>query len=295
LFGTKCCAFCVSPHLAAINSPAGKTVKLMPGHFRINSVNFIDSHCHFDFAEFDGDRANVWQSCKALGVDALVIPGVSPADLPRATQIASQNPGIYYAAGLHPWWVKENSAQDIVATQLRAAIKQPGCVAIGECGLDAVIDTPLALQLPLFELQLQLAAEQDLPIIIHCRRAHNELISVLKQTRLSRGGVIHAFSGSYDMAKQYWGMGFYLGIGGTITYDRAHKTRAAVKAMPLESLLLESDAPDMPLQGKQGQRNSPEYIPLIADALAQLCGESTATIAAQTTRNAQTLFKISLT
>jgi TatD DNase family protein len=165
-------------------------------------------------------------------------------------------------------------------------------VAIGECGLDAAITTSLAIQLPVFEAQLCLATELGLPIIIHCRRSHNELTSLLKRNKLPPGGVIHAFSGSYEMAKQYWDMGFYLGIGGTITYERAHKTREAVKRMPLDALLLESDAPDMPLAGKQGQRNSPEHIPLIAQALAELRGESVQLIAEQTTRNAQTLFKI---
>lgn len=258
-------------------------------------MNFIDSHCHFDFAAFDADRENVWRSCVDLGVRAMVIPGVSPADWPKATAIAAANPGIYSAVGLHPWWVNEAVALDELANQLRTAALGNQGVAIGECGLDAAIDTPLVIQQSVFELHLQVASEVGLPIIIHCRRAHNELISVLKHHPLQHGGVIHAFSGSYEMAKQYWDMGFYLGIGGTITYERAHKTRAAVKRMPLESLLLESDAPDMPLAGRQGQRNSPEYIPLIADALAQLRSESVAVIAERTTRNAQTLFKISLT
>jgi len=257
-------------------------------------MNFVDSHCHFDFAVFDLDRAEVWQSCLASGVKTMVVPGVSPADWPKAAALKTAMPGIYWAAGLHPWWVNESIGLETFATRLRLALQSGECVAIGECGLDAAIDTSLAIQLPVFELHLQMAAELDLPIIIHCRRAHNELISLLKHQSLRRGGVIHAFSGSYEMAKQYWDMGFYLGIGGTITYERAHKTREAVKRMPLESLLLESDAPDMPLQGKQGQRNSPENIPLIAQALAELRGESVQLIAEQTTRNAQTLFKLEI-
>lgn len=255
-------------------------------------MNFIDSHCHFDFAAFDADREGVWQSCVNMGVKALVIPGVSPADWPKTTAVTLANPDIYCAVGLHPWWVNDAVVLDKLANQLRIAAQGDKCVAIGECGLDAAIDTPLAIQQSVFEVHLQIASELALPIIIHCRRAHNELISLLKHHPLARGGVIHAFSGSYEMAKQYWDMGFYLGIGGTITYERAHKTREAVKRMPLDALLLESDAPDMPLAGQQGQRNSPEYIPLIAEALAQLRGEPVATIAERTTRNAQTLFKM---
>lgn len=257
-------------------------------------MNFIDSHCHFDFADFDADRESVWQSCVALGVKGLIIPGVSPADWPKATTIAVANRGIYCAVGLHPWWVTENLLLDELGNPLREAARGGTCVAIGECGLDAAIDTPLAIQQPVFELHLRIASELSLPIIIHCRRAHNELISLLKHNQVVSGGVIHAFSGSYEMAKQYWDMGFYLGIGGTITYERAHKTREAVKRVPLDALLLESDAPDMPLHGKQGQRNSPENIPQIAQALAELRGEAVLQIAEQTTRNAQTLFKIAI-
>lgn len=255
-------------------------------------MNLIDSHCHFDFTAFDVDREEVWQSCLNRGVRAMVIPGVSPVDWPKAIALSATMPGIYHAVGLHPWWVNEAIELGGLADQLRTAAQGERCVAIGECGLDAAIESPLAIQQPVLELHLPVAKALALPIIIHCRRAHNELISLLKHNPLPAGGVIHAFSGSYEMAKQYWDMGFYLGIGGTITYERAHKTRDAVKAMPVESLLLESDAPDMPLAGKQGQRNSPENIPLIAQALAELRGEPVQLIAEQTTRNAQTLFKI---
>ncbi|RYZ90248.1 MAG: TatD family deoxyribonuclease, partial [Moraxellaceae bacterium] len=136
------------------------------------------------------------------------------------------------------------------------------------------------------------AQDIAMPLIIHCRKAHNELLQQLKHYHFEAGGVIHGFSGSYDMAMQYWSMGFRLGIGGTITYERANKTRQAVKRLPLESLVLETDAPDMPLHGKQGEPNSPVNIIAIAQMLANLRGESLEIIAAQTTLNAQQLFKI---
>src|SRR5690606_37745894 len=126
------------------------------------------------------------------------------------------------------------------------------------------------IQQQILALHLELAQELKKPLIVHCHKAHNELIAQLKHYQLSAGGVIHAFSGSLEMAQIYRDMGFLLGIGGTITYERAKKTRNAVKHIGLDALVLESDAPDMPLHGRQGQRNSPALIPLIAQALAEL-------------------------
>lgn len=261
-----------------------------------STAYFVDSHCHFDLSAFDADRDEVWRSCNALGVQQLVIPGVSPEQWQQAAALAQTYPGIFFSAGLHPWWVAEWLAQhnppslDLLAQQLMNTVRLPACVAIGECGLDAAIATPLDAQLPVLELQLEIASQTGLPVIIHCRKAHSELMASLKRRRLPRGGVIHAFSGSTELAQQYWALGFYLGIGGTITYPRANKTRMAVKHLPLESILLETDAPDMPLSGKQGQRNSPEYLPQVAQTMAQLRAETPATIAAQTTANAHKLF-----
>lgn len=266
--------------------------------------HFFDSHCHFDFADFDQDREKVWHDCNARGIQQLIIPGVEPEQWQTAAAIAEQHKNIFIGVGLHPHWVqtsgikKDLVADDVAAylsqlrEQLQNNIHQKKCVAIGECGLDTFIETPMDLQQQVLEVHLQLAQEVELPLIIHCRKAHNELFALLQQYHLPAGGVIHAFSGSYELAARYWTMGFRLGIGGTITYERAQKTRRAVKQLPLEAILLETDAPDMPLSGKQGERNSPENILAIAQTLADLRGETLATIAAQTTRNAQTLFKI---
>src|SRR5690606_13153989 len=130
-------------------------------------------------------------------------------------------------------------------------------------GLDANIDASMALQLLVLRAQLEVAAKCDKPVILHCVKAHNQLLEALDTSGVKRG-VIHAFSGSSELAEQYWRRGFYLGIGGTITYERALKTRRAVQQLPLEALLLETDAPDMPMAGKQGERNSPEYLPEVA-------------------------------
>jgi TatD DNase family protein len=264
-----------------------------------HAMQFFDSHCHFDFALFDGDRELIWRECNALGVAHLLIPGVAPEQWPLAAAIAQQHTNIYRGVGVHPFWVKPDvAAQELaqyLATidfQLQQHSAQPTCVAIGECGLDASIATPMQLQQQVLAVHLQLAQQVSLPLIIHCRKAHNELLRQLKSYDLPAGGVIHGFSGSYELAASYWAMGLRLGIGGTITYERANKTRTAVQKLPLDALLLETDAPDMPLSGKQGERNSPAHIIAIAQTLADLRGEPLANIAAQTTLNARTLFKI---
>jgi len=254
---------------------------------------FFDSHCHFDFADFDQDRELIWRECNAQGITGLVIPGVAPGQWNTAAKIAQEHENIYCAVGLHPWWIK-NAEQDLanLPQQLRDHVQSSKCVAIGECGLDAAIEMPLDVQQNIMDIHLQLAQECSVPLIIHCRKAHNELLQQLKHYRFEAGGVIHGFSGSYEMAMQYWAMGFRVGIGGTITYERANKTREAVKHLPLDAILLETDAPDMPIQGEQGKRNSPINILAVANTLADLRGEPLDQIAAHTTHNAKQLFKI---
>jgi TatD DNase family protein len=259
-------------------------------------MQFFDSHCHFDFAVFDDDRDLIWRECKNVGITNLIIPGVAPEQWLLAASIAQQYKNIYVGVGVHPWWITVEHDVALylekVRHQLQQNISQQNCVAIGECGLDAAIETPMQLQQQVLDIHLQLAQQISKPLIIHCRKAHNELLVQLKRYDLPAGGVIHGFSGSYELAASYWNMGFRLGIGGTITYERANKTRTAVKKLPLDAILLETDAPDMPLSGKQGERNSPAHIIEIAQTLADLRGEPLEKIAAQTTLNSRTLFKI---
>ena len=250
----------------------------------------FDSHCHFDFSEFDQQREGMWDECLALGIRGLLIPGVEPDQWPRASAISTAHTGMLMAAGLHPWWVStaELPANDVWQDVLASS----RCVAIGECGLDACINTPMALQQSIFERHLQMAVDCDMPLIIHVRQTHNETIRLLKQYRPPRAGVIHGFTGSKELAMEYWRMGFRLGIGGAITYPRANKTRQMVVSMPVESLLLETDAPDMPLHGAQGQVNHPMRLVDVANSLAIQRGESLGTIANATTENTCTLFGV---
>lgn len=259
---------------------------------------YIDSHCHLDFSDFDQDRKYIWNAARHAGVIAGVIPGVAAEQWHRARLLAQQYYDIYYSAGIHPWWIDSqlgraesvDAALEALRNALDRELQHKKCVAIGECGVDKSIGTSMERQLLVFDFHIALANIHELPLILHCRKAHSIVLAKLKKTPLPRGGVVHGFSGSLELAQQFIAHGFYIGVGGTITYPRAHKTRDAVRKLPLDRLVLETDAPDMPLEGKQGQRNSPEYIPLIAQALAELRGESLDVIAQQTLENTCQLY-----
>ncbi len=261
-------------------------------------LTWIDSHCHLDFAAFDGDREALWRACRNQGIARLLIPGTEPGQWARAKGIAQALPGVSFAVGLHPWWIAPwlagraftSELGDSLVAQVRSFLQQPACVALGETGLDLLLDQPLGLQQQLLEVQLGLAQQLAKPVIFHCVRAHSQLQVLLKHWALPAGGVVHGFNGSYELAKHYWDRGIYLGIGGSISYARAAKTRAAVKRLPLEAMVLETDAPDMPLAGSQGQRNSPLQLLEVARQLAQLRSEPLELIAARTSANAQALF-----
>ena len=247
-----------------------------------------DSHCHFDADVFAPSRDAVWRDCQQVGIRQLLIPGTNPQQWRHATRLANVYEGIVMAAGLHPWWLASSSLPSV--DEWQQYLQLPCCVAIGECGLDALIDVPMDQQRQVFVQHLQMAVELSMPLIVHVRACHNETLALLKEYAPASGGVIHGFTGSYELAMQYWRMGFYLGIGGSITYTRAQKTRAMAASVPLEALLLETDAPDMPLAGFQGQANSPLRLLDVAHQLAELRSESLAKVALQTTQNSCQLF-----
>jgi TatD DNase family protein len=261
---------------------------------------FFDSHCHFDFPEFDEDRMEVWRAAQAAGIKAMVMPGVYPEQWDRLIAIAEKEPGFYWALGIHPCWIHQVAVDSeslrVYAGQIDnylavlSASNRQKFIAIGECGLDKTIDTSLPQQMELLRWHIELANRLGKPLIVHSLKTHNELISLCKNHKPQQGGVVHAFSGSYETAMQLIDLGFYLGAGGVITYERAQKTRNTFARVPREAILLETDAPDMPLCGRQGIRNTPQSIPLIAQALADLRGETLAVIAKATFENSCRLF-----
>lgn len=258
-------------------------------------ATLFDSHCHFDFSVFGTAQPAIWQFCQQQHINRLLIPGTSPQQWPQGQHLSETLKGVYFSCGVHPWFLSE------VPPDLPAAmspyLQHKNCVAIGECGLDGSIKTDLAMQIPIFEAQLQLAKSSQLPLIVHAHKAHNKVQQLLKKYAPNKGGVIHAFTGSIELAQSYTNLGFKLGIGGSITYPRAHKTRRAAANLPLQSFLLETDAPDMPLHGHQGKANSPERLIDIARCLYELRRDAGKTetldeIMRQTTDNSRSLFNV---
>ena len=264
---------------------------------------WIDTHCHLDAAEFDADRDGVRQNAKSLGVETCVIPAVMASHFDEVRLLAHRHADAY-ALGIHPLYTPQAEDKDLASldTHLHAHRDDPRLVAVGEIGLDGFvpeINTPeaFAKQTHFFEAQLQIAQRHQLPVILHVRRSADGLLKGLRQFPVA-GGIAHAFNGSLQQAKMFIEMGFKLGFGGAMTYDRATKLRALATELPLSALVLETDAPDIPPhwmyttaedreKGKAQGRNSPAELPRIASVLAELRGISLGELAAATSANAR--------
>ena len=251
-----------------------------------------DTHIHLDLKEYADDLPQVLMRSESQGVRRWIVPAISSANWARLPVLHQQYPNLYYAFGLHPWFLANETDQALIELELLLQPRPAGLVAIGECGLDGAIDVPMSLQITMLEKQLALASQYELPVILHCRKAHNELLRIVKQFILPRGGVWHAFSGSRQQAEQFIELGFMLGIGGVITYPRAEKTRKAVAKLPIESLLLETDGPTMPLFQRQGARNEPAYIPEVLAELSVLRQIPPDVLGDAIERNVEKMFRI---
>lgn len=252
----------------------------------------IDSHCHLDFPCFDADRQQILVNCQAKNIRTILIPGTQASAWDRQISLCNDNPQLMFALGLHPYFLAHFQEEHISHLGDLLLANKEQVRAVGEIGLDFVIEVDKGLQQGVFERQLQLAELHKLPVILHHRQSHNQIIRTLKGFPVSRGGVVHAFSGSLHEAKTYIELGFKLGIGGTITYTRAKKTREVIAHVPLSCLLLETDAPDMPPMGLQGQRNTPENLGLILEALQDLRDEPLELISQACEQNFHDLFGV---
>lgn len=251
---------------------------------------FVDSHCHLDAAEFAHDQDLVLARARAAGVIAQVVPAIRVADFAELRELCACHADLHAAYGLHPMYLADHAPAHLAV--LREWIERERPIAVGECGLDFFIEDPdVDMQREYFQHQLELAREFDLPLIVHARRALDEVIAGIKHHAPLRG-VVHSFSGSSEQARELWKLGFLIGIGGPITYDRAQRLRSLVAQMPLEYLLLETDAPDQPLAGHRGQRNEPAFLPEVAQVIARLRGIDVAAVAAATSANARRLFAL---
>jgi len=225
---------------------------------------------------------------RQAGVSEQVIPAIALSGFEKLRALCRANEGLHPAWGLHPMYLAEHRPEHLDA--LHEWLERERPVALGECGLDFFVEGLDAdVQRMYFVRQLELARTFDLPVILHARRAVDEVIATIRRIGGLRG-VVHSFSGSEEQARQLWKLGFLIGLGGPITYERAHRLRALVATMPLEFLLLETDAPDQPLATRRGERNEPAWLGEVLATVATLRGEDPQAIAQATTHNACRLF-----
>lgn len=252
-------------------------------------LSLTDSHCHLDFNELSSQLDSLLSACQNKNINRLIVPAIAPSNWQAVLDISKTNTiQIHPCLGVHPWFLDDLELSCIADLKSELIKNKSRIIALGEAGIDGTIakeKNNISKQIDFFDAQLAVADSLSLPVIVHHRRSHQEVVSCLKKYKLSQAGIIHAFSGSYQQAKQYLDLGFKLGIGGTITYPRAAKTIKTVSKLPLDSIVLETDAPAMPLYGYQGKTNSPERIIDVLEALSEIRNESKETLAIATEAN----------
>jgi TatD DNase family protein len=283
-------------------------------------MQFTDSHCHLDNKVLNKQLPTLLTQCAKLAINRIIIPAISPDNFDNVLTLAKRyhnNPiQLYPCLGIHPWFLDGLNNAHLEQLSAKVTLEKNNIIAIGETGIDGAnikrSDEPekeLAKQQHFFDFQLNLAKQSDLPVIIHHRQSHQYIVPMLRQYKLARAGVIHGFSGSYQQAKDYLDLGFKLGIGSTITYSRAKKTINTVKRLPLESLILETDAPSMPLspevidtdisskalmaqevENPEVPTNSPVNLIKIFDVLTTIRTENPEAVAEKIERNIEQMF-----
>ena len=251
-------------------------------------VPLFDSHAHLDVPEFDEDRPRVLERARAAGVQQMLVPAVTAAAWPNLHALCEAESDLHPAYGLHPCYLAQHSDERDLAA-LRDWLDTHPAAAVGECGLDG-LQPDHDRQLRLLRGHFEIAGKFDLPLVLHARHAFEEMILELRRSGQPLRGVVHSFSGSAEQARQLWNLGFHVGIGGPVTHERATRLRKTVAALPIESLLLETDAPDQPGAQHRGERNEPAFLVEVLECVAELRGEDPAEVAAITTANARRLF-----
>lgn len=261
-------------------------------------MRFFDTHTHLDYLSesLNLSISTLVENAQKYQVEKILVVSVFAKNFEKVTACANEKPeNIVYGLGLHPLYIQQHQLSDLDLLENRLSQKVPLCTAIGEIGLEkAVIEVSSPelwkKQCEFLEAQLALAKKFNLPVNLHSRKSHDQLFMFLKKAQLSQTGVIHGFAGSYEQAKRFVDLGYKIGVGGTITYQRANKTREAIRKLPLESLLLETDSPDMPVFGFQGQPNRPERLIMSFNSLCELRNEQPQIIAETIWQNSERLF-----
>ncbi len=259
-------------------------------------MRLTDSHAHLDFSPFDHDRVAVIGRARQAGVVAILNVGTDLASSRAAVALAQEHDFIYAAVGVHPHDAK--TVTPALLDELRDLARQPKVVAIGEIGLDYYRDlSPRPQQRRAFEQQLALAAELNLPVVVHSRDAHDDVLAILRRWSASapkqERGVLHSYSAGPERLEEVLALGFSIGISGPVTFANAHSLRAVAAAVPLERLLLETDCPYLTPEPHRGQRNEPAYVRYVGQAVAAARQATTETVARATEANAARLFAIS--
>jgi TatD DNase family protein len=251
---------------------------------------FFDTHCHLDHPSLLARLSDVLADAEDSKVKEIIVPGVDPAKWEAISSIARSRKGVYAAFGLHPMLagLYDERLHEALACYAAEA------VAIGEIGLDyAIKDVPKEQQITAFRCQLRLAVETGLPVLVHCRRAFWDALTIMKEENVQRvGGVMHAFSGSYEIAMECIRLGLFISISGTVTYRNAKRPVEVVERLPLDYLLLETDSPDMTPEPHRGHGNEPAFLVEIARKVAEIKGIDIEVVGEATTRNAVKIFRL---
>lgn len=270
----------------------GKKTTRVPPPEMIPGLMLIDSHCHLDMDDYQSDLAEVLERAVGGGVSRIITIGIDLPSSRQACQLAAANPRLFGTVGIHPHNTQGVTARDY--TELADLASRPEVVGYGEIGLDYVkMHAPREVQLEHFRYQIGLGKELNLPLIIHDRGAHEDVMTILRQEApFPAGGVMHCFSGDPDLALEVLDLGFYLSIPGVVTFDKAEKLHEVVRKVPLSSLLLETDGPYLAPVPYRGKRNEPFFLLYTAQKVAQLREVELATVAMQTTENCENLFRL---
>ncbi|MBQ6708231.1 MAG: TatD family hydrolase [Clostridia bacterium] len=251
--------------------------------------NIFDSHAHYDDKSFNEDRIELLSSLKNKGVVGIVNCGSDIKSSETGISLAEKFDFVFAAAGVHPHEAEDMTAKDF--DRLSTILKHEKCVALGEIGLDYHYDfSPRDIQKDIFEKQLQLAVETDMPVVIHDREAHQDVLDLI--TKYRPKGIIHCFSGSVELAEIYVKMGMYIGLGGAVTFKNAKKPVEVAKYVPQDKLLVETDCPYMTPVPFRGQRNDSSFIEYVILKMSEIRQESPDFIAEQTMKNAREIFSI---
>jgi TatD DNase family protein len=254
----------------------------------------FDSHCHLDADEYDADREAVIARAKAAGVTGIMVPGYAPDEWPGLAALRALDPILCCGVGLHPWYVHEVAEPEQVLEGLSAMARQVGALAIGECGLDGPMakrgGAAIELQERVLRAQLRVAEELSLPVILHCVGAHERMLTLLREAGPLRG-VMHSYSGSRELVRDYLKLGLSFSFAGILTRENARRPREAMLAVPSERLLVESDGPDQAAQDVAPGRSEPAHVALVLAAMARQREDTVEHLAELTAENARRLFQ----